>query len=91
MKSSLLTALLENETNQQFHCVNSALLVLFMCLFFSLSFPQGLSAKPMTIKTALFRIIFVWLFALAWTLMPMFGWNRYVSELSVWFSSYEIE
>jgi hypothetical protein len=36
----------------------------------------------MTIKTALFRIIFVWVFALAWTLMPMFGWNRYVSEFS---------
>jgi len=60
-----------------------------MCFFFS--FPQGLSAKPMTVKTALFRIIFIWLFALAWTIMPMFGWNRYVSELSVRFSSCEIE
>jgi hypothetical protein len=62
-----------------------------MYVFFFSPFLQGLSAKPMTIKTALFRIIFVWLFALAWTLMPMFGWNRYASELSVRCSSYEIE
>ncbi|XP_068086396.1 opsin-1 [Anabrus simplex] len=41
---------------------------------------KGLSGKPMTVKTALFRIVFIWLFALAWTIMPMFGWNRYVPE-----------
>nr|BAQ54860.1 opsin, long-wavelength sensitive type [Anax parthenope] len=41
---------------------------------------KGLSAKPLTIKKALLEIIVVWLHALAWTLFPMFGWNRYVPE-----------
>ncbi|PSN33893.1 Opsin-1 [Blattella germanica] len=36
---------------------------------------KGLAAKPMTVKTALLRIVIVWLFALAWTIMPLFGWN----------------
>nr|APY20558.1 long wavelength sensitive opsin 2 [Aphanisticus sp. CRS-2017] len=41
---------------------------------------KGLSAKPMTKKGAMFRILLVWSFALIWTLAPMFGWNRYVPE-----------
>ncbi|XP_065164859.1 rhodopsin-like [Atheta coriaria] len=41
---------------------------------------KGLSAKPLTIKSALFRILLIWLFACIWTLAPMFGWNRYVPE-----------
>nr|BAQ54772.1 opsin, long-wavelength sensitive type [Macromia amphigena] len=41
---------------------------------------KGLSAKPLTIKKALLWIILVWLHALVWTLLPMFGWNRYVPE-----------
>ncbi|XP_017784754.1 PREDICTED: rhodopsin-like [Nicrophorus vespilloides] len=41
---------------------------------------KGLSGKPLTIKTALIKIIFVWLFASGWTLAPLFGWNRYVPE-----------
>ncbi|KAK7866061.1 hypothetical protein R5R35_013561 [Gryllus longicercus] len=41
---------------------------------------KGLAGKPLTIKTALLRIIVVWLFALAWTIAPLFGWNRYVPE-----------
>nr|APY20490.1 long wavelength sensitive opsin [Anorus arizonicus] len=41
---------------------------------------KGLSGKPMTNKTALLRILFVWIFSLAWTLAPFFGWNRYVPE-----------
>lgn len=41
---------------------------------------KGLSAKPMTNKTALLRILFVWIFSLGWTLAPFFGWNRYVPE-----------
>jgi r-opsin len=36
----------------------------------------GLSAKPMTNKTAMLRIIFVWAFAVLWTVAPLFGWNR---------------
>ncbi|XP_020292127.1 rhodopsin [Pseudomyrmex gracilis] len=41
---------------------------------------KGLSAKPMTINSALLRIFGIWLFSLGWTLPPMFGWNRYVPE-----------
>ncbi|CAH1403579.1 unnamed protein product [Nezara viridula] len=41
---------------------------------------KGLSAKPMTNKTAMLRILFIWAFSLAWTIAPFFGWNRYVPE-----------
>uniref|UniRef100_A0A0K8SBN6 G-protein coupled receptors family 1 profile domain-containing protein n=1 Tax=Lygus hesperus TaxID=30085 RepID=A0A0K8SBN6_LYGHE len=41
---------------------------------------KGIAAKPMTIKTCLLRIVLIYLFALIWTLAPMFGWNRYVPE-----------
>nr|AHK12248.1 longwave opsin [Empoasca vitis] len=41
---------------------------------------KGLSAKPMTIKTALARIFFCWANSLIWTLSPFFGWGRYVPE-----------
>lgn len=37
---------------------------------------KGLSAKPMSIKGALFRILCIYLFGCIWTLAPMFGWNR---------------
>nr|BAP11265.1 long wavelength-sensitive opsin 2 [Graphium sarpedon] len=41
---------------------------------------KGIAAKPMTINGALLRILGIWLFALAWTIAPIFGWNRYVPE-----------
>nr|APY20678.1 long wavelength sensitive opsin 1 [Xanthostigma xanthostigma] len=41
---------------------------------------KGLSAKPLTIKSALCRILIIWLFGLLWTVLPLFGWNRYVPE-----------
>jgi r-opsin len=41
---------------------------------------KGLSAKPMTSNRALIKIAIVWTFALAWTIFPLFGWNRYVPE-----------
>lgn len=41
---------------------------------------KGLSAKPMTNKTAMFRILFIWAFSILWTVFPVFGWNRYVPE-----------
>nr|BAQ54707.1 opsin, long-wavelength sensitive type [Sympetrum frequens] len=41
---------------------------------------KGLAGKPLTIKKALLWIFIVWAHALAWTLFPMFGWNRYVPE-----------
>nr|BAQ54818.1 opsin, long-wavelength sensitive type [Tanypteryx pryeri] len=41
---------------------------------------KGLSGKPLTNKRALLWIAFVWVHALVWTLLPMFGWNRYVPE-----------
>lgn len=39
---------------------------------------KGLSAKPMTFTKATLEILFVWVQALIWTLLPFFGWNRYV-------------
>nr|ACN39591.1 long-wave-sensitive opsin [Dianemobius nigrofasciatus] len=41
---------------------------------------KGLSAKPMTNKTAALRILFVWATSVGWTVAPMVGWNRYVPE-----------
>ncbi|XP_046393055.1 rhodopsin-like [Ischnura elegans] len=41
---------------------------------------KGLSGTPLTIKRALAWITLVWVHAAAWTVMPMFGWNRYVPE-----------
>lgn len=41
---------------------------------------KGIAAKPMTYKRALGSILFVWAFALVWTIAPMLGWNRYVPE-----------
>lgn len=37
---------------------------------------KGIAAKPMTINGALLRVLGVWLFSLAWTLAPLFGWGR---------------
>jgi r-opsin len=37
---------------------------------------KGFSAKPLTSKGALLRIMGVWLFSLVWTVIPLFGWNR---------------
>lgn len=37
---------------------------------------KGLSAKPMTNKTALLRILFIWAFSTMWTVFPLFGWNK---------------
>ncbi|PNF36221.1 rhodopsin [Cryptotermes secundus] len=41
---------------------------------------KGLSAKPMTNKGAILKILGVWVFSIMWTIFPMFGWNRYVPE-----------
>ncbi|XP_021916766.1 rhodopsin isoform X1 [Zootermopsis nevadensis] len=41
---------------------------------------KGLSAKPMTNKGAILKILAVWVFSIIWTIFPMFGWNRYVPE-----------
>nr|CAI5858158.1 unnamed protein product [Callosobruchus analis] len=41
---------------------------------------KGLSAKPLTKKTAMLRILFIWVFSVGWTIAPLFGWNRYVPE-----------
>jgi r-opsin len=37
---------------------------------------KGMSGTPLTRAGALLRIVFIWAFALVWTLAPMFGWNR---------------
>lgn len=41
---------------------------------------KGLAGKPLTIGGSLLRILGIWLFSLAWTIFPFFGWNRYVPE-----------
>ncbi|XP_057668031.1 rhodopsin [Diorhabda carinulata] len=41
---------------------------------------KGLSAKPLTKKTALLRILLIWTMSVGWTIAPLFGWNRYVPE-----------
>lgn len=41
---------------------------------------KGLAAKPLTHSGAILRVAFIWAASLAWTLCPLFGWNRYVPE-----------
>nr|QWV42669.1 long wavelength sensitive opsin [Mordella sp. CRS 2021] len=41
---------------------------------------KGLSAQPLTKKTALLRILLIWAMSVGWTIAPFFGWNRYVPE-----------
>nr|QWV42630.1 long wavelength sensitive opsin [Anaspis rufa] len=41
---------------------------------------KGLSAKPLTKKTAMLRILIIWAMSVGWTIAPLFGWNRYVPE-----------
>jgi r-opsin len=41
---------------------------------------KGLSGKPLTNGGAMTKIALIWAFALAWTVAPLFGWNRYVPE-----------
>lgn len=47
---------------------------------------KGLSAKPMTIKGALFRILLIYLFGSIWTLAPLFGWNRYEFNMQIMYN-----
>lgn len=41
---------------------------------------KGLSGKPLTINKVCLEILFIWAFALLWTILPMVGWGRYVPE-----------
>nr|ANN11808.1 long wavelength sensitive opsin 2 [Acmaeodera diffusa]ANN11812.1 long wavelength sensitive opsin 2 [Acmaeodera diffusa]APY20542.1 long wavelength sensitive opsin 2 [Acmaeodera diffusa] len=41
---------------------------------------KGLSAKPLTVKGVLLRLLIIWLFCALWAIAPMLGWNRYVPE-----------
>ncbi|XP_014472264.1 PREDICTED: rhodopsin-like [Dinoponera quadriceps] len=41
---------------------------------------KGMAGKPLTITRALLQILFIWIFSLIWTILPMVGWNRYVPE-----------
>lgn len=41
---------------------------------------KGVSASPLTHKKAALQIIFIWVYGLVWTLLPFFGWSRYVPE-----------
>ena len=41
---------------------------------------KGVSGKPLSNVGALLRIFFVWAASITWTILPFFGWNRYVPE-----------
>ncbi|XP_019867731.2 opsin-1 [Aethina tumida] len=41
---------------------------------------KGLSAKPLTKKTAMLWNLLIWTMAIGWTIAPLLGWNRYVPE-----------
>ncbi|CRK97768.1 CLUMA_CG011148, isoform A [Clunio marinus] len=41
---------------------------------------KGLSAKPLSHGSAVFKIFVVWVASAVWTVLPLFGWNRYVPE-----------
>lgn len=41
---------------------------------------KGLSGKPLTNTKVCMEILFIWGFALLWTILPMVGWGRYVPE-----------
>jgi hypothetical protein len=44
---------------------------------------KGLSAKPMTFTKVTLEILFVWIQALIWTLLPFFGWNRVSFQIEI--------
>lgn len=41
---------------------------------------RGMAAGPLTGKKAALQILFIWVYALAWTCLPFLGWSRYVPE-----------
>ncbi|CAG0896356.1 unnamed protein product [Darwinula stevensoni] len=41
---------------------------------------KGMAAKPLTYKRAIAMVTTIWTVAIVWTLLPLFGWNRYVPE-----------
>lgn len=38
---------------------------------------KGLSAKPLTKKTAMLWNLLIWTMAIGWTIAPLLGWNRF--------------
>ncbi|XP_076356139.1 lateral eye opsin [Tachypleus tridentatus] len=41
---------------------------------------RGMSAAPLTHKKATLLLLFVWIWSGGWTILPFFGWSRYVPE-----------
>jgi len=41
---------------------------------------KGMSRKPLTATAAVLRLMVVWTICGIWSLLPLFGWNRYVPE-----------
>lgn len=41
---------------------------------------RGMSAGRLTIKKSLAQVLFIWFYSVAWTIIPFFGWSRYVPE-----------
>lgn len=41
---------------------------------------KGMAGKPLSHGAAILKILLVWTLSLVWTILPMFGWGRYVPE-----------
>lgn len=41
---------------------------------------RGVSAPKLTHRKAALQILFIWVYALLWTMLPLLGWSRYVLE-----------
>ncbi|XP_055379343.1 rhodopsin-like [Condylostylus longicornis] len=41
---------------------------------------KGITGKRLTVGRAVFYVALVWIVSTIWTLLPLFGWNRYVPE-----------
>lgn len=41
---------------------------------------KGIAAKPLTNTGAVLRIFLIWVASFVWTVLPLFGWNRYTPE-----------
>lgn len=41
---------------------------------------KGVSGTPLTSGRATLFVLFAWIYAIAWSLPPFFGWGKYIPE-----------
>ncbi|XP_015911002.1 ocellar opsin [Parasteatoda tepidariorum] len=44
---------------------------------------RGMNATPLTRVRAVLKIAFIWTWSIGWTILPFYGWSRYVPEGSM--------